>query len=190
MLTVATGLVVSSGAALVLAGRSARTMLRRTPATTRIGPWNLDLTRSSGNATMYQRARDARHTPYALPAPEAIYFASFSDSDAQPLRRECTYRIEGTDPDTRWWSLTAYCANQLIPNARKRYSFTKTTINRLPHGNWSVTFSHQEQPGNWLPGTNQDGALQLVLRCYGPSQELLANPAAAPLPRILKEVVP
>lgn len=184
-----TRLIVSSGVAVLLGGRSVRVAFRRTPGRFQIGAWSLDLTLSSQSATMYQRARDARFAPYALPAPEAIYYTAFTDSDGQVLRRGCTYRIEGTDPDTRWWSLSAYSSNRLIPNLRNRYSFTKTMVNRLSDGNWSIIFSPREHAGNWLPGATESGPLKLVLRCYGPGPELLANPTAVPLPRIRKGAV-
>jgi hypothetical protein len=175
---------LSSVAAVLLGGRAVRFALREQPGSIQNGPWRTDPHLSSIHTGIYTRARAARHAPYALGAPEAIYFVSTTDSQGNPLRRGCTYRIQGRDPDTRWWSVAAYSKNRLIPNTRNRYSFSKTNIKRHADGTWTVVFSPREQPENWLPGASENGRLKLVFRCYGPGTVLLEHPETVALPSI------
>jgi hypothetical protein len=170
---------------LFVFGRSVRIALRQQPGNIENGPWVTDLNLSSGRTGLYARARAARHAPYALRATEAIYFVAITDSEGNPLRRGCTYRIEGRDPDARWWSVAAYHENRLIPNPRNRYSYCKTTVKRRADGSWAVHFSPRPQRENWLPSAAENGRLKLVFRCYGPSREVLEHADAIALPSIL-----
>jgi hypothetical protein len=92
------------------------------------GPWRIDPWLGSHRAGVYTRAFTARNRTYALQAPETVYCTAFRDSSGQTLHGGSTYRIEGREPDARWWSLTVYKHNHLIPNALSRYSFSKTTV--------------------------------------------------------------
>ena len=176
---------MSLAVASLLAGRSLRIALRRRPGRIENGPWRTDLSLGSDRAGMYRKASLARHSPLALRSTEALYFAAEIDSTGNKLRRGCTYCVVGRDLDARWWSIAAYNQNRLIPNARNRYSYSGTTVNRRADGGWVIHFSPREQSENWLPSGNEDGYLKLVLRCYGPSPQLLEDPAAAMLPQIL-----
>jgi hypothetical protein len=158
--------------------------LRRRPGTIRNGPWQTDLNLSSRRVSLYTRAAAARQTPLALRSSEALYFVAHTDSAGNELRRGRTYSIMGRDPETRWWSVAAYNNDQLIPNPRHRYSYSKTSVRREVDGGWMIRFSPREQRGNWLPGSTEDGRLKLVLRCYDPARPLLENPGGANLPVI------
>ena len=147
----------------------------------------MDLTLGSAAANSYLRAYAARHGIFALRAPETLYLATKSDSSGQPLQAASCYRIRGRDLETRWWSLTAYQRDQLIPNPLNRYSFSKTTVIADTDGNWEVRLGPRPQPGNWLPSGKPKGNLTLVLRCYGPGRELLTNPDNVVLPEIVAE---
>ena len=184
MLSNASKFLLSFGIAFLLAGRAFRMVLRRRPGGIQNGPWQTDLTLSSGKATLYTRAAAARHTPLALRSSEALYFVAHTDSAGNEFRRGRSYSIVGRDPDTRWWSVAAYNNNHLIPNPRHRYSFSRTSVRREADGRWIIRFSPREQRENWLPGSAEDGSLKLVLRCYDPAPQLLQNPGAADLPVI------
>jgi hypothetical protein len=185
MFSDAAKLCLSFAAASLLAGRSVRVALRRRPWRIQNGPWQTDLSLGSAKLGMYRRASLARHSPLALRSAEALYFVAESDSAGNKLRRGCTYSVVGRQIDSRWWSIAAYNNDRLIPNARNRYSYSETTVRRRTDGGWIIHFSPREQSENWLPNASEDGDLKLVLRCYGPSPQLLENPAAALLPQIL-----
>jgi len=181
-------LSLSFTVAALVAGRSFRRALRRRPGRVQNGPWSTSVSLGDRSAGIYSRASAARHEPLGLRSSEAIYFVAYTDSDGNRLRRGCTYRVSGQDPDARWWSVAAYNNSTLIPNPRHRYSYSMNTVQRKPDGGWMIRFSPREQSENWLPSATEDGELKLVLRCYCPSSQLLANPSAAKLPTIVAGV--
>jgi hypothetical protein len=173
--------------ALILAFVSAYLMLRKPEASIRNGSWETDLTVGSENAGLYQRARISLYALWALNSSETIYFLARTDSEGNRLNRQCVYRIEGSDPQTRWWSIAAYNNYHLIPNAENRYSFSKTTVEREPDSSWQIRLASEKQARNWLPSGDADGELILALRAYNPAPELARNLTGTPLPKIIKE---
>lgn len=152
-----------------------------------IGPWNTTIRADTQTGGIYNRLRTA-DLGGALRPSEALYFTANTDSDGERLSHSCTYRIEGRDPDSRWWSITPYTGyGSLIANPHHLYSVSKTTVDRKSDGSWTVRLSRQEQPENWLPLATDDSALTIILRCYGPSSALLDNPAATRFPQIILE---
>jgi hypothetical protein len=94
-------------------------------------------------------------------------------------------RYRGRDPDARWWSITAYAADDfLIPNPAHRYSVSKTQIARAPDGSFTARVSAAPAPGNWI--ALKPGAFSLSLRLYNPGASIVADPAHVALPRIVK----
>ncbi len=150
------------------------------------GPWSTDLTTGGADADMYTRARVAITGLLALNKNETIYFTAKHDSAGDPLDGNCTYRIEGRDPDTRWWSLTAYANdNFLIDNPAKHYSVSKTSVVRTADGSFVVRLSTTAEEQNWI-ATSHEG-FDVTLRLYNPGDAVLKDPATAPLPSITKE---
>lgn len=89
----------------------------------RIGPWSTSSATGSADAGPLLRARVALRGLLALTAREAIYLTANTDSAGRPLEGGCTYRVAGAAPPARWWSITAYGAdNYLIPTPASRYS--------------------------------------------------------------------
>lgn len=173
--------------ALALAAGAGYASLRQTGATVANGSWRTNLTTGSAAAGLQHRARIAWRGLWALQSSEVYYFSAITDSDGQPLRHGCRYRVAGKDPDTRWWSVTAYNNDHFIPNPGHAYSFSKTTVQREPDGSWNIFVSRDAQPKNWLPSGDQAGELVLSFRCYNPGANMIANPATIELPRIIRE---
>src|SRR5262245_22551598 len=95
------------------------------------GPWQTSLDTGSSAANMYQRARVAVHGLLALNRSETIYYTANTDSDGAPLTGACRYELTGRDPPARWWSITAYGADDyLIPNPAGRYSVSMNSVAR------------------------------------------------------------
>jgi hypothetical protein len=161
-----------------------RFLLRRAPPHKKNGPWHVDLTPGSEHAGTYTRAFIAWNSLFALRSPEAVYFTALHDSDGNRLQCAATYCIEGQELDARWWSLTAYKKNHLIPNSLGRYSFSQTTIARDPDGRWRIRLSPQPQAENWLPTGEPIGNFALNLRLYGPAPDTLASLDSIRLPQI------
>lgn len=174
------GVALGLGSAYV-----AITSLRGEHAVTN-GPWTTSLATGGAGADMYTRAFVALTGLLALNKNETIYFGAQKDSAGEPLDGHCSYRIEGRDPDTRWWSITLYGGDDfLIPNPANRYSVSQTNVVRAADGAFVIRLSTVEETGNWI-ATSPEG-FQITLRLYNPGALVKDNPATTPLPAIVKE---
>jgi hypothetical protein len=150
------------------------------------GPWTTSLYMGSSEGGPYLRARVAVHGLLALSREETVYYTALRDSDGMMLDGNCTYRIEGRDPPTRWWSITAYGADDfLIPNKANRYSVSLNSVLRNDDGSFVIVLSKTKAEGNWIPVIA--GRFNLTIRLYNPGTEVIADPAHVPLPTIKKD---
>jgi hypothetical protein len=149
------------------------------------GPWHTSLHAGSSAGGPYARAFIAVHGLLALSREETIYYTAANDSDGQALDGHCVYRIEGRDPPTRWWSITAYGADDfLIPNDAERYSVSMNSVARRADGTFAVTLSKARIEGNWIPVA--EGRFDLTIRLYNPQATVAADPGHVALPSIKK----
>ena len=143
-----------------------------------IDGWAGDLTTGSADASPYLRARIARHALLAMAKSEAIYFIRDKDSEGQPLREQCTYRVSGGPLPAQWWSITLYNAANFLPdNNDEALSFA---ANRAGDGEWSAIIAPTApaESDNWISSRNA-GEFDLTLRLYVPEDDALARPAEA-----------
>jgi hypothetical protein len=151
------------------------------------GPWSTSLDTGSSESGLYLRARVAVHGLLALSREETVYYSALRDSNGADLVGNCIYRLEGRDLPTRWWSITAYGADDfLIPNDANLYSISKNSVARNPNGSFAVTLSQAKANGNWIPVA--PGRFNLTIRLYNPDHEVIADPAHVALPKISKEI--
>lgn len=162
-------------------------VLNRELGTVKKGEWKTDQTTGSARAGMYRRARVAASGIWALQSSEVVYYSAETDSDGNPLRHDANYRIVGTDPDARWWSVAAYKNDHLIANPLNRYSFSKTTVERESDGGWKIYLSPKARDKNWLPSGDGPGKLTVLLRNYNPSRQMIEAPDRVELPQLVKE---
>jgi hypothetical protein len=149
------------------------------------GPWRTSLYAGSSEGGPYLRASIALHGLLALNRRETIYYTAATDSAGDSLRGNCIYKIEGRDPPTRWWSVTAYGADDfLIPNAAGRYSVSMNSVARRADGSYAITLSKGQAGANWIPV--DDGRFSVSLRLYNPSNTVAADPVHVALPVITK----
>ena len=178
--SIALAIVLGLGSAYVA------TFTMRGDAQIRNGAWRTNLLTGSTTADPYIRTYVALTGLLALNKSETIYFEANQDSAGQPLDGKCSYRIDGSDPDARWWSITVYGTDHyLLPNLSKRYSVTKTNVVRSADGSFSVRLSTTPEEGNWI-ATSENG-FELTLRLYNPGNSVRERPDAATLPSITKE---
>lgn len=154
------------------------------------GPWRANLLSGSVNADAVTRAQTAVAGLLALGRDETIYYLAREDSEGQPLRSRCSYRISGFAPDARWWSITAYAEDYfLFPGAGDRYSVngsqvTLTADQQFEFFTGPVPVSAAgHRNGLVTPG---DRPLILTLRLYNPSDRLQQDPALLRAPRLEK----
>jgi hypothetical protein len=149
------------------------------------GPWQTNLMAGSSEGDIYSRARVALHGLFALNRSETLYYTAQRDDDGDTLDGHCIYEIVGQDPDTRWWSITAYGADDfLIPNRANRYSVSKNSVARREDGSFIAIAARGPSGANWIPVDR--GPFTLTLRLYNPGLAVQANPAGANLPSIKK----
>jgi len=149
------------------------------------GPWRTSLYAGSSEGGPYLRASIALHGLLALNRHETIYYTAATDSDGNALRGNCVYLVEGRDPPARWWSITAYGADDyLIPNPAGRYSVSMNSVARRADGSFTATLSKGQGGANWIPVA--DGAFNVSMRLYNPDASVAADPAHVALPTIRK----
>jgi len=147
------------------------------------GPWRTSLNTGSSESGPYLRARIAVHGLLALSREETVYYTALSDGAA--LDGNCVYHLEAHDPPTRWWSITAYGADDfLIPNDADRYAVSMNSVARDADGSFKVTISRAKAEGNWIPVA--PGRFDLTVRLYNPEADVIADPAHVALPAIRK----
>jgi len=153
------------------------------------GPWRTSLLTGSTEGGMALRATIALHGLFALNRHETIYYTATTDSAGKKLDGACRYTITGRDLPARWWSITAYGADDfLIANKFQRYSVSKTSVVRGADGRFTVTASEDASAANQV--ATGDGAFSLTLRLYNPDPSVADDPAHVALPEIRESGCP
>lgn len=153
-----------------------------------VGAWKTNLRAGSQDADLYTRASVAVNALLALGRDETMYFVANTDDSGKPLRSHCSYRISGTPPKARWWSITAYADDMFLFDApNKHYSLNGTTAQLDADGRFATVLGPTPPPGSvhWLPTVGQRGTV-LTLRLYNPAPELQASPASLAAPHIAR----
>jgi hypothetical protein len=180
--TVVVALVLGVGSALhrVRANVEARSVAN--------GPWRTSPDVGAVTADPHLRAAVALTGLLALNRSETIYYNATTDDAGAPLRSECRYRIEGTDPPARWWSVTAYGADShLIPNPQHAYSVDRSRVQRGPDGRFAIDVGGPARPSNWIATGEPGEDISLTLRLYQPDPRVGADLGGTPLPSIRRE---
>ncbi|OYT93835.1 MAG: hypothetical protein CFE43_00360 [Burkholderiales bacterium PBB3] len=183
----AIGLALYLGAVLLGLG-SAWWVLKKAPwmnTSVTAGAWRANMRAGSPDADMYTRASIAVNALLALGRDETMYFIASHDDAGQPLRSVCTYRIEGTPPQARWWSITAYAQDLFLFDApNQHYSLNGSTAVLDAQGRFMLTTGPQALGDSfWLPTPGNTGVV-LALRLYNPQPALQAAPASLQPPTI------
>lgn len=153
--------------------------------TVSVGAWKSNLRAGSPDADMYTRASIALNALLALGRDETMYFVATEDDSGRPLKSSCSYRVEGTPPQARWWSVTAYGKDLFLFDApNQQYSLNGTTAVLSTEGKFAlVTGPQAPSEGFWLPTPGQTNVI-LTLRLYNPSPQLQASPGSLLAPSV------
>ncbi|MCW5888964.1 MAG: DUF1214 domain-containing protein [bacterium] len=188
------GLVVkvlaTAAAALILGvGSALRTVRAQVEAHALAnGPWRTSADIGAASADPSLRAVVALTGLLALNRSETVYYTATTDEAGAPLRSGCRYRIEGTDPPARWWSITAYAADSyLIPNPQHAYSVDRTRAERAPDGRFTIRVGGAPAPANWIATGPPGEPISLTLRLYQPDASVADDLVGTPLPAIHAE---
>jgi len=153
-----------------------------------VGPWQASSSLGSRDAGRLARAGLALNGILALNRHEALYYFAESDSGGRRLSGRCAYRIEGEDPDARWWSLTVYGPDRfLVRNPQHRYSADRNSVTRRDGRRFVVRLDRDLDwvDRDWiaLPA----GDFFVALRLYNPADDSVNAPQTARLPEIVRE---
>lgn len=131
------------------------------------GPWEAFPVAGTPNADPYSRARHVRSGGLALGPSEGIVLTAHTDSSNGALSRNCTYRIEGSTPPARLWTLyVADAQGNALPGSKQKRSATHSQMAVLENNNrFSIAVSSHPLPGNWV-AVEGDGRMQIVLTLY------------------------
>lgn len=139
------------------------------------------------HADTYSKARFAREGGLSLGRAEGITFVASHDTSGNPLRRECTYHIEGQIPSARFWTLYAADDQRVVlpPTIRRIPALHSQEMLRTVDGAISITASRHPSPGNWL-GVSGSGPMQFVLTLYDTPAATSSRVFEIALPQVLR----
>lgn len=132
-----------------------------------VGSWIAYPSMGAPDADPYSKARAAREGLLALGRAEGIAFFAARDAGGEPLLRKCSYRIEGTTPPARFWTLFATdpSLHVLSGERSRRSALQSLAILRNSDNSFAVAIGPDPTPGSWL-NVSGDGPMVLVLTFY------------------------
>jgi hypothetical protein len=152
-----------------------------------VGVWTAFPDIGTADADPYSKARVAREGVLALGRAEGLSFVAEKDSGGEPLKRQCSYTIEGGFAAARFWtlyaadgSLDAIATGKARPAALHSYQ-----ILREPDNSARISVGSQPAPGNWLM-VQGAGALYFVLTFYDTTIAGNTGLSEITLPQIVK----
>ena len=156
--------------------------------TVTIGNWSAYPMRGTPAADPYSKARFSREADLALGYAEGLVFPATRDASGTLLRLECDYRVEGSLPPARFWTLSARDADGhfITLDGAKPPALHSYALMRQPDNTVATTVSRNPVPGNWL-AVDGSGAFALVLTLYDTAVASSARIADVELPQVLRE---
>jgi len=151
-----------------------------------IGPWAAWPRAGLPSPDPYTRAYLARTGALQLGAAEGVQFVATTDSDGQPLDRNCRYRIDGTTPISSFWTMVPVAPDgTLIAPVNGPTHFESARLARAKDGSVQAYIGKPVSPLNWLEITGE-GAFQIELTLYD-TTAFTGAAAATTLPAIIRE---
>lgn len=147
--------------------------------------WSGSRVTGSADAGPFLRARVSLTGLLALNRSQAIYFTRTIDDLGEPLREECQYRLSGGPLPGRWWSITAYAADNFLPqNSDDALSVDASEVAVDGDGRWQAEAGPQRAQGlPWL-STRAAGRFDLTLRIYNPTRRAQEDFSSISFPRV------
>lgn len=151
-----------------------------------VGNWIAFPDIGTPNADPYSQARVARQGLLSLGRAEGLAFVAERDAAGALLRRGCAYRIEGSTPPARFWTLhAADRAGRAVRGGDGRASALHSLeLLRQSDNSVAIAVGSQPAPGNWL-AVSGSGAMRLVLTLYDTPVAGSTGIAEIQLPRVL-----
>lgn len=153
----------------------------------KVGPWTAFPDIGTPDADPYSKARVARDGILALGRAEGLSFIAEVDSGGAHLKRECSYRVEGSLPVARFWTIYASDKEQIALKSRMRRDpdLHSLEVLRQPDNSIEIAVGAQPTPGNWL-AVSGAGDMNLVLTLYDTPIASSTGLSDIEMPRIVK----
>jgi len=152
-----------------------------------IGGWTAFPNIGTPGADPYSKARIAREGVLSLGRAEGLTFIAERDSGGDLLKRNCSYRVEGSTPPARFWTLFAADESlAALDTGRGRPPATQSQeILRQPDNTFSIAFGPRPVPGNWIPVAGS-GSMMFLLTLYDTPVEASSGIGDIELPQVLR----
>lgn len=152
----------------------------------RLGAWTAFPKLGASDADPYARAKISREGVLALGSAEGLAFIADRDSDGARLRLECNYRVEGTTPPTRFWTLFVQDGGARVSAspAGGPAALQSQAILRRDDNSFIINIGARPSPENWI-GATGSGPMQMVLTLYDSSVTTSTVIGEAVMPRIV-----
>lgn len=152
-----------------------------------IGQWHAMPAAGTADADPYVKASAARKAYLPIGVAEGLPFYASTDSDGRDLRRGCRYRLSGTTPIARLWTLHAALPDHtpLAPRAGLHAALHSRNVIFDPQGHVTITVSPDASPGNWLP-VEGNGPFVLVMSLYDTPASSASGLANLAMPKITR----
>ena len=130
------------------------------------GAWDFVPRAGAPDIDPYRRARVFVEGELPLASGEGFSLRAHRDSAGTPLTGACNYRLSGTMPVARYWTLSLTTPDGLpITHPTGRSGFTSAEIVRAQDGSGAIMIGAEPLAGNWLPAPLARDFV-LVLRLY------------------------
>lgn len=155
--------------------------------TVTIGSWAAHPQHGTPDADPYARARFSREADLTLGRAEGLVFTARRDAEGDPLRVRCDYRVEGSLPPARFWTLFARDGGGrvVVPTGNRAPALHSYALLRQEDDMVVTTVSRHPAPGNWL-ALSGSGQFVLVLTLYDAAIASGARIGEVELPRVLR----
>jgi hypothetical protein len=152
-----------------------------------VGGWTAYPDIGTPDADPYSKARVARDGLLTLGRAEGLVFIADTDSSGAPLLQGCDYRIEGSTPSARFWTLFA-ADRSLVALAGlggRPPAVQSHQIIRQPDNSFDIAFGPSPAPGNWVP-LRGEGPMTFLLTLYDTPVALTSGVGEIELPQVLR----
>lgn len=133
----------------------------------RLGVWSAFPDAQTEDADPYAKSHRAKEGRLLYGSAEGLSFTAREDQNGGRLTGTCTYRVVGTTPTARLWTL--YAADTrgrpLRTPAELPSAFNSQTVLRKADGSFEITISPTARPMNWL-ALPDAGYFTLVLTLF------------------------
>lgn len=130
----------------------------------KLGAWDAFPSAHTIDADPYAKSHRARAGALLYGTAEALAFTASVDDTGEKLLGSCRYRLTGTTPPSRLWTLyTADAANRPLPIAAGLPgAYNSWTVLRKADSSVTIDIAANAQSGNWL-AVPPAGNFKLVL---------------------------